>query len=85
MVNIPSIMETFAHLMIGFANKKMRERSKFYARGSNFKELHKALGKEVLPEEYGGNAGPIKDQIGNSFILSPPMYKVEYEICSSKS
>ena len=73
MVNIPSIMEAFAHLMIGFANKKMRERSKFYARGSNFKELHKALGKEVLPEEYGGNAGPIKEQIGNSFILSPLM------------
>merc|ERR1711962_1132178 len=52
-----------ATLMMSFSSKKMRDRSRFYAKGSDFKDLHKALGKDVLPEEYGGNAGPIQKQI----------------------
>jgi len=48
--------------MLSFANEKMRNRTRFYAKGGDFAQLHDALGKDVLPEEYGGNAGPLKLQ-----------------------
>ena len=51
--------------MLSFAPKKVRDRTKFYPKGTDFKKLHEALGKDVLPEEYGGNAGPIQKQIGS--------------------
>merc|ERR550517_449889 len=72
LVNIPSFMEKFAKLMLSFASQKMRDRSKFHARGSNFKDLHKSVGKDVLPLEYGGNAGSIQGQVDmmKEFLLA---------------
>ena len=51
--------------ILSFAPKKVKDRTKFYPKGTDFKKLHEALGKDVLPEEYGGNAGPIQKQIGS--------------------
>jgi len=81
LVNIPSFMEKFAKLMLSFASQKMRDRSKFHARGSSYKELHKSVGKDVLPQEYGGNAGPIKDQVDKmkEFLLSNKTWIREQE------
>ena len=66
MLNLPPIMERICQLMMSFANQKMRDRTRFYPKGSSFKKLHDALGKDVLPEEYGGKAGPIQLQIGTT-------------------
>ena len=63
MVNMPPFMERICQMMMSFANKKMKERTRFYPKGTDFKKLHEALGKDVLPQEYGGNAGPVQLQI----------------------
>ena len=31
----------------------------------DFTEIHEQLGKEVLPEEYGGTNGKLQDHLGN--------------------
>ena len=72
-------MEKFAKLMLSFASQKMRDRSKFHARGSSFKDLHKSVGKDVLPQEYGGNAGSIQGQVGEDiYHCSRPLLLVSY-------
>lgn len=37
-------------------------------RKSDEASLRKKIPKEILPTEYGGDAGPIQDMIGMSYI-----------------
>ena len=70
MVNMPPFMERVCQTMMSFGNKKVKERTKLYPKGADCKKLHDVLGKDVLPAEYGGNAGPIQLQIGKFQIGS---------------
>jgi len=63
MINLPPIMDKLCQLVVSFCNQKVRDRTRFHAKGSDYSVLHEALGKEVLPQEYGGTAGPIQLQI----------------------
>merc|ERR1712012_810201 len=63
MLNMPPMLEKVCDLMISFANQKLRARTRFHAKGNGMEQLHEALGTDVLPEEYGGTAGPIQSQI----------------------
>ena len=47
----------------------MRERTKFYSKEADLSFLHDALGKEVLPEEYGGTNGTMKMHVGKNCNL----------------
>ncbi len=63
-LNMPSAMEAIFSLMKGFAKDKMRSRIQVHSK-HDFKQLHEALGKEVLPSEFGGTNGSMQDHIGN--------------------
>ncbi len=49
---------------MSFASEKMRERTKFYSKEADMSFLHEAVGKDVLPEEYGGTNGTMKMHTG---------------------
>ncbi|CAG9567044.1 unnamed protein product [Danaus chrysippus] len=54
---------TLAHLMqiTPSIMKKMAVLSQLYVHNNNFEELYKHIPKEILPNEYGGNGGSIKE------------------------
>ena len=51
---------------MSFANEKMKERTKFYSKERDLAYLQELVGKDVLPEEYGGTNGTMKMHIGMS-------------------
>ena len=65
MINLNPVIEGLCRLSMSFANEKMRERTKFYSKDRDISFLHESLGKEVLPEEYGGSNGTMRQHIGN--------------------
>ena len=58
------IIEGICRLCMSFASKKMNARTKFYSKSDNLSNLYEAVGKDVLPEEYGGTNGTMKIHIG---------------------
>ncbi|XP_047098519.1 alpha-tocopherol transfer protein-like [Schistocerca piceifrons] len=56
MINVPSGFEKLFSLFEQFFKEKIRKRIFVHA---NLESLHKHVPKEILPEEYGGDAGPI--------------------------
>ena len=74
MINLHPVIDGLCRLSMSFANEKMRERTKFYSKDTDFSFLHEALGKEVLPEEYGGTNGTMKSHVGKIIDLSSDIF-----------
>jgi hypothetical protein len=64
-LNMPSLMEGVFTLMKSFAKDKMRQRLHVHAKKDKYTGLHEALGKDILPLEYGGTNGKLQDHIGD--------------------
>ena len=64
MINLHPLIDGLCRLAMSFSNEKMRERTKFYSKEADLSFLHDALGREVLPEEYGGTNGTMKMHVG---------------------
>lgn len=62
MINISPLVDTIVSFVKPFLKEKIRERIHIH---SNIEDLYKFVPKEMLPSEYGGNAGSIKDLNGN--------------------
>jgi hypothetical protein len=65
MVNLPQVMENVITLFKTLMNEKMRSRMHTHNL-NNPETLLNAVGKDVLPEEYGGTNGTVQDHIGNN-------------------
>lgn len=63
MLNVPGFVESVLGVIKSFMNDKMRERMNVHSKGGGYEALYERVGKEVLPEEYGGMNGPIQDHI----------------------
>jgi len=59
-LNLPPVMQGVFTMMQGFLTEKMRKRNQVHQKGDYLK-LYDEVGKEVLPEEYGGSNGSIID------------------------
>jgi len=59
-LNFPQLMQGVFTMMQSFQKEKMRKRNKVHLKG-DYTELYEDIGKEVLPEEYGGCNGPLAD------------------------
>lgn len=57
-INISPLVDTIVNFVKPFLKEKIRERIHLH---SNLEDLYKFVPKEMLPTEYGGNAGPIKE------------------------
>jgi len=57
-INISPLVDTIVSFVKPFLKEKIRERIHIH---SNIEDLYKFVPKEMLPSEYGGNAGSIKD------------------------
>ncbi len=62
-VNMPGIMEASYNMVKGFMKDKMRDRLVVHPKG-DLSRLHEDVGKEVLPEEYGGTNGTLEEHAG---------------------
>ncbi|KPI93911.1 Alpha-tocopherol transfer protein-like [Papilio xuthus] len=62
-LNTPPGFETFFNFMKGFLNEKNKNR--LYVHNTDYESLYKHVPKEVLPAEYGGNAGTARELIEN--------------------
>lgn len=56
-VNVSPLVDTIVNFVKPFIKEKIRNRIFFHSDG--FESLYKYIPKEMLPEEYGGYAGPI--------------------------
>lgn len=63
-INISPLVDTIVSFVKPFLKEKIRERIHIH---SNIEDLYKFVPKEMLPSEYGGNAGSIKDLNGIFF------------------
>lgn len=63
-INISPLVDTIVSFVKPFLKEKIRERIHIH---SNIEDLYKFVPKEMLPLEYGGDAGSIKDLNGNLF------------------
>jgi len=59
-LNFPPVLQGVFTMMQGFLTEKMRKRNQVHQKGDYLK-LYEDIGEEVLPEEYGGSNGSIKD------------------------
>lgn len=66
-INISPLVDTIVNFVKPFLKEKIRERIHIH---SNLEDLYKFVPKEMLPQEYGGNAGPIKDLNGELIKFS---------------
>jgi hypothetical protein len=57
-INVSPIVDTIVNFVKPFLKEKIRERIHIH---SSIDELYKYVPKDMLPAEYGGTAGPIKD------------------------
>lgn len=62
-INISPLVDTIVNFVKPFLKEKIRERIHIH---SNLEDLYKFVPKEMLPTEYGGDAGSIKDLNGES-------------------
>ena len=65
-MNAPGIMENLLNLFRGLLNEKMKERFNVH-NSEDYTILHDAIGKAILPEEYGGTNGSLLDHTGKKF------------------
>jgi len=65
MFNLHPVIDGLCRLAMSFSNKKMQERTKFYSKDTDYSFLHEALGKDVLPKEYGGTNGTLQMHVDN--------------------
>ncbi|CAH0749101.1 unnamed protein product [Diatraea saccharalis] len=61
-LNTPPGFETVFNAVKSLLNEKNKNR--LYVHNKNYDELYKHIPKEILPEEYGGNAGSIESIVG---------------------
>ena len=66
MFNLHPVIDGLCRLAMSFSNKKMQERTKFYSKDTDYSFLHEALGKDVLPKEYGGTNGTLQMHVGKA-------------------
>merc|ERR1712013_298425 len=59
-LNFPPVMQGVFTMMQGFLTEKMRKRNQVHQKG-DYVKLYEEIGKDVLPEEYGGSNGSVKD------------------------
>jgi len=59
-INMPSIIEGLFKLFESFQKEKLRERNKVHPKG-DLSGMIADLGKEILPEEYGGTNGTVEE------------------------
>lgn len=57
-INVSPLVDTIVNFVKPFLKEKIRERIHIH---SSLDDLYKFVPKEMLPSEYGGNAGSIKD------------------------
>ncbi|CAH2238104.1 jg18487 [Pararge aegeria aegeria] len=57
-INCPAALEKIINLMKSMLNEKNRNR--LYVHGQNLDSLYQHIPKYLLPEEYGGDGGPIR-------------------------
>ncbi len=62
-INMPAIMEASYGMVKGFMKDKMKGRMMVHPK-SDLSALHDDVGKDVLPEEYGGTNGTLKEHAG---------------------
>lgn len=55
-VNVSPLVDTIVNFVKPFLKEKIRNRIFFHTNG--YESLYKYVPKEILPEEYGGFAGP---------------------------
>lgn len=58
MINVSPLVDTIVNFVRPFLKEKIRQRIHFH---SNLESLYKFVPKTMLPTEYGGDAGPVKD------------------------
>jgi len=59
-LNFPPVMQGVFTMMQSFLTEKMRKRNQVHQKG-DYVKLYEEIGKDVLPEEYGGSNGSVKD------------------------
>lgn len=64
-INISPLVDTIVNFVKPFLKEKIRERIHIH---SNLEDLYKFVPKEMLPAEYGGQAGPIKELNGKQCV-----------------
>lgn len=60
-INTPAGFETVYNIFKAFLNEKNRNR--LYVHNKNYDEMYQYISKDILPAEYGGNGGTIKEII----------------------
>lgn len=65
-VNVSSLVDTIVNFVKPFLKEKIKNRIFFHADG--YESLYKYVPKEMLPQEYGGFAGPIAEMNGRVTI-----------------
>ncbi|KAB7496405.1 Alpha-tocopherol transfer protein-like [Armadillidium nasatum] len=58
-VNVNSYFESMFKIFSVFLNEKMKSRIKMH--GSDYEEIYKDIPKRIMPEEYGGEGGSMKE------------------------
>lgn len=71
-VNVSPIVDTIVNFVKPFLKEKTRNR--IYVHTAGLESLYKYVPKEVLPEEYGGYAGPL-DVIHNQWVKKMQSYR----------
>uniref|UniRef100_A0A1Y1KLI7 CRAL-TRIO domain-containing protein n=1 Tax=Photinus pyralis TaxID=7054 RepID=A0A1Y1KLI7_PHOPY len=63
--HVPKIFETCYNVFKVFCSEKLKQRMGLYSE-NNSEELFKKIPKDLLPQEFGGCNGSVKDLTGNS-------------------
>jgi len=79
--NTPTVFNALYEIFYYFTSEKMRKRVKFHK--ASLDSLHKEVPKRMLPTEYGGTAGSMKDLIQGykEFVIK---HKAELELMEDK-
>lgn len=70
-INTHPLVDTIYNFVKPFLKEKIRQR--IYFHGNNLESLYKSVPKEILPNEYGGTAGPI-EAMHNAWIKKMESY-----------
>ena len=69
LLNMPAFFETVLNMFKSFLNEKMRNRFQVHPM-DDYTTLQEQLGKDILPEEFGGTNGKLQDHISMTFCLT---------------
>lgn len=64
-INVSPLVDTILNFVKPFLKEKIRNRIFMH---SDIKSLYEYVPQEILPTEYGGDAGPIQDIHGTTFL-----------------